>query len=116
MGNATDPGWFFVLQEQPTAPRFGLDKAAGFAATIPKPKKWSDLSWGHLAADQTAFDALTHVPASGPLPDISSIPQPPAIVWGKNAAHLAYATYQQPVRISIHANDMLPVRATEDGN
>ena len=113
MGNENDPGWFFVLQEQPSAPRFGLDKAAGFADTIPKAVKWSDLSWGHLAADQAAFDALTHVPATGGLPDISSIPQPPAIVWGKNAAHLAYATYQQPVRIAIHAHDMIPPRANE---
>jgi hypothetical protein len=114
-GSNNDPGWFFVLQEQPSAPRFGLDKAAGFADTIPKAAKWSDLSWGHIAANQAAFEALTHVPASGPLPDISSIPQPPAIVWGKNSAHLAYATYQQPVRIAIHAHDMIPARANEGG-
>jgi len=115
-GNGSDPGWFFVVQEQPSAPRFGLDKAMGTADTIPKAKKWSDLSWGHLTADQAAFDSLTHAPASGPLPDTSGIPQPPAIVWGKNAAHLAYATFQQPVRISIHANDMIPARGTEGGH
>jgi hypothetical protein len=108
LGNDSDPGWFFVLQEQPTAPRFGLDKSAGFADSIPKATKWSDLSWGHLAADQGSFDALTHVPASGALPDTSVIQQPPEIVWGKNSAHLAYATYQQPVRIAIHAADMIP--------
>ena len=113
LGSATDPGWFFVLQEQPTAPRFGLDKAAGFAGAIPKAAKWSDLSWGHLAASQTALDALTHVPASGLLPDTSGIHNPPGIVWGKNAAHLAYATFQQPVRIAIHANDMIPKTPAE---
>lgn len=113
IGSATDPGWFFVLQEQPSAPRFGLDKALGMADTIPKAAKWSDLTWGHMAASQGAFDALTHAPARGALPDISGIPQPPAIVWGKNAAHLAYATFQQPVRIAIHANDMIPPRVTE---
>ncbi len=112
-GSDVDPGWFFVLQEQPTAPRFGLDKALGFASTIPKAAKWSDLTWGHMAADQSEFDALTHAPASGELPDTSGIPQPPAIVWGKNSAHLAYATYQQPVRISIHGSDMIPPRANE---
>lgn len=108
LGSDADPGWFFVLQEQPTAPRFGLDKVAGFADTIPKAAKWSDLSWGHVAADRNSFDALTHVPASSSLPDTSSIQQPPGIVWGKNSAHLAYATYQQPVRIAIHAADMIP--------
>jgi hypothetical protein len=107
-GSDADPGWFFVLQEQPSAPRFGLDKAVGFASAIPKAEKWSDLTWGHLAADQNSFDALTHVPASGALPDTSAIRQPPGIAWGRNAAHLAYATYQQPVRIAIHASDMIP--------
>jgi hypothetical protein len=106
-------GWFFVLQEQPSAPRFGLDKATGFAGTIPKAAKWSDLTWGHVAADQAAFDVLTHVPASGALPDTSGIPQPPAVSWGKNSAHLAYATYQQPVRIAIHGGDMIPPRTSE---
>jgi hypothetical protein len=107
LGEGSDPGWFFILQEQPSAPRFGLDKADGFAGTIAKPATWSDLSWGHLAADQAEFDRLSHVPAEGALPDTSGITQPPGIVWGKNAAHLAYATYQQPVRIAIHAGDMI---------
>jgi hypothetical protein len=115
VGSAADPGWFFVIQEQPSAPRFGLDKPAGFADTIPKASKWSDLSWGHLASDQATFDVLTHVPAAGKLPDTSGIPQPPAIFWGRNAAHLAYATYQQPVRIAIHAQDMIPPRPVEGG-
>jgi hypothetical protein len=107
LGERADPGWFFILQEQPTAPRFGLDKANGFADTIAKPAKWSDLSWGHLAANQTAFDSLSHVPAEGALPDTSGITQPPGIVWGENSAHLAYATFQQPIRVAIHARDMI---------
>ena len=107
LGDGVDQGWFFVLQEQPTAPRFGLDKAAGFADTIAKATKWSDLSWGHVAANQAAFETLTHVPASGALPDTSGISEPPGTVWGKNSAHLAYATFQQPVRIAIHASDMI---------
>jgi hypothetical protein len=107
LGDGVDQGWFFVLQEQPTAPRFGLDKPNGFADTIGKAAKWSDLSWGHVAANQAAFDNLTHVPATGSLPDTSGISQPPGVSWGKNAAHLAYATFQQPVRIAIHASDMI---------
>jgi hypothetical protein len=112
-GSDADPGWFFVLQEQPSAPRFGLDKAAGFAGAIPRAAKWSDLTWGHLASSQAAFDALTHVPASAALPDTSAISQPPGIAWGKNSAHLAYATYQQPVRIAIHGSDLVPPRDPE---
>jgi hypothetical protein len=107
LGDGADQGWFFVLQEQPTAPRFGLDKPDGFADTIDKAAKWSDLTWGHVAANQSGFNNLTHVPATGSLPDTSGISQPPGVIWGKNSAHLAYATFQQPVRIAIHASDMI---------
>ncbi len=107
-GSASDPGWFFVIQEQPTAPRFGLDQPAGFVGSIAKPVRWSDLSWGHLAADQAAFDRLTHVAVTAPLPDTSAIQQPPGIAWGRNSAHMAFATAQQPVRIAIHAQDLIP--------
>lgn len=31
-----------------------------------------------------------------------------AATWGKNSAHMARITLQQPVRVSIHADDMLP--------
>jgi hypothetical protein len=30
------------------------------------------------------------------------------VEWGRNAAHQAYITLQRPVRIAIHAKDMIP--------
>jgi hypothetical protein len=33
---------------------------------------------------------------------------PPGAVWRKNSAHMAYITRQQPVRIAIHASQMIP--------
>ncbi|HEU0294578.1 MAG TPA: hypothetical protein VFR47_17695 [Anaerolineales bacterium] len=102
------PGWFLVIQEQPTEPRFGLDVATDFADTLPPLTRWNDLSWGHLAADQTAFDALTHIRLGQALPDTSGVQQPPGVAWGENAAHMAFITLQKPVRIGIHADDMLP--------
>lgn len=102
------PGWFIVMQEQPTEPRFGLDVAEQFAATLPPLTAWNNLSWGHLAADQAAFDSLAHVRLGQPLPDTSAVQQPPGVAWGENAAHMAFITLQKPVRIGIHADDMLP--------
>ena len=52
--NGGHPGWFFVLQEQPTEPRFGLDVATTYGGT---PQHWRDLSWGHLAPDEEALEA-----------------------------------------------------------
>ena len=102
------PGWFLVIQQQPTEPRFGLDVADGFAGTLPPLSRWDDLSWGHLAADQAAFEAMTHIRLGAALPDTSGVSQPAGVTWGENAAHQAFITLQKPVRIAIHADDMLP--------
>ena len=34
--------------------------------------------------------------------------------WGYNSAHMARATWQLPVRISIHADDMIHERTTSN--
>ena len=103
------PGWFVVMQQQPTEPRFGLDVADGFADTLLPLTSWDNLSWGHLAANQADFDALTHVRLGTALPETSGTNPPPGAAWGENAAHQAFITLQKPVRIAIHADDMLPV-------
>ena len=98
-----DPGWFFVIQEQPTEPRFGLD-AADFSTPPPPPAltTWNDLSWRYLAGTEAALEALSYAPATATLPVLDNVE------WGRNAAHQAYITLQRPVRIAIHAKDMIP--------
>jgi hypothetical protein len=97
------PGWFFVIQEQPTEPRFGLD-AADFGVELSELTTWNDLSWRHLAKTEEELAALSHA-------SLKTKPQPPVInkvEWGKNAAHQAFITLQRPVRIAIHAREMIP--------
>ncbi|GAB3319983.1 hypothetical protein [Haloplanus salinarum] len=81
---------------------------------------WSALSWGHV----TSGDAPTHVdvsdarPASGNwaveentswLEDGSEpFDREDAAAWGTNGAHMARITWQRPVRIAIHAQDIVP--------
>jgi hypothetical protein len=77
----SDPGWFFVIQEQPTEPRFGLDV-------------------GTQSGTQTHLSVKAQPPASLPIPH--------GAVWGKNSAHMASITRQQSVRIAIHATNMIP--------
>jgi hypothetical protein len=87
-------GWFFVLQEQPTEPRFGLDEEGSGSLS-----SWSDLSWdragiapgGHLQVaghplDGRTFDGATRV---------------------TNGAHLAAITLQRPVRVAVLSRHML---------
>jgi hypothetical protein len=95
-----DPGWFFVIQERPGEPRFGLD----IQDTVPPaPAKWTDLAWNHLGdPTQIPLIDLTTVPAT-------NITTPPdnAVRWGANAADMAYILYQVPVMVAVHAESML---------
>jgi hypothetical protein len=74
-----DPGWYFVIQEQPTEPRFGFDV-------------------------EIDFGNATHVPLAAP-PAGHALP--PGTRWAFNAAHMAQITRQQPVRIAIHASELI---------
>lgn len=99
--NGGHPGWFFVLQEQPTEPRFGMDVATTYGGT---PARWRDLTWGHLAQDEAALKQIVYVPIDGLLKNavVDQIP------WGKNSAHMATITRQPPFRVAVHARTWLP--------
>jgi hypothetical protein len=108
-----DPGWFFVIQQQPGEPEFGLDVHPGGEPT--PVTAWNQLTWRHLVHSDAELEGLTHVrlkQGDPPLPDTSA--NPLGAVWGMNAAHMARITMQQPVRIAIHAGQMLPPESEGD--
>jgi hypothetical protein len=101
-----DPGWFFVIQQQPTEPRFGMDVADFEKPVPPLPlTTWNDLSWRHLANTENELKALSYASIKTVLPDIEN----EKAKWGinSNSAHHAYITLQRPVRIAIHASQMI---------
>jgi hypothetical protein len=95
-GGADSRGWFFVIQEQPTAPRFGLD------IVREKPlASWNDLGWSDLET----------VPGAHLRTDDLQVPaaeRPPEPVWPFNGAHVAAILRQRPVRVAFHARRLLP--------
>jgi hypothetical protein len=99
-----NPGWFFVIQERPGEPRFGLDDLNDESPATPT--NWNELAWEHLAQSETlgCVDFGVHVP------DESAITAPPdsQFRWGRNGADVAYIFYQVPVMVAFHAADMLP--------
>jgi hypothetical protein len=101
------PGWFFVLQEQPTEPRFGIDVATTYGGT---PQHWRDLTWGHLATTEESFKQIVYVPIDGLLKDVSL----DHIAWGRNSAYMASITRQRPFRVAIHARTWLPEKKKEN--
>jgi len=98
-----DPGWFFIIQERPGEPRFGLDNLSDDSPAVPT--NWNELAWEHLA--QSA--ALGPVNIAVNVPDESQITAAPdsQFGWGRNAADMAYILYQVPVMVAFHAADML---------
>jgi hypothetical protein len=120
-GNGAGPGWYLVLQEQPTAPRFGFDdlptqggdERFGVEPPATRPGTWMDVHWGMVAPSRSAYEALSHAPVSGPLatlvPPLAlfSGAGAPTPRWGVHAGETASACYQQPVRVALHMSDML---------
>src|SRR5262249_6111803 len=97
------------LQQQPTEPRFGMDDdtfGPGESVVVPELKTWNDLNWGHMAPNAAALKALSHVPVVKKLGLKPTTTQQG--IWGRNGAHMAYITKQLPVRVPIHASEMLP--------
>jgi hypothetical protein len=103
-------GWFFVIQQQPTEPRFGMDEAKfDKPKPPPKPATWNDLSWRHLAGTEDELKKLSHASLNSInklFPDIDKEKIDNAF-WARNSAHQAYITMQRPVRIAIHARDII---------
>jgi hypothetical protein len=94
----TGDGWFFVLQEQPTEPRFGFDQppATGTSPTI---IDWSDATWAHTG---TSVGAYLHI-GGNPLTNA----QHNGATFVANAAHLAAITMQRPMRVAYNAKELV---------
>ena len=63
--NGPHPGWFFVFEQPPIEPRFGLDLGRP-AQAEKKPHFWKNVSWYHAIG--AGGDAATHAPLA-PLDD-----------------------------------------------
>ncbi len=91
-------GWFFVLQEQATEARFGLDSIAA----VTPPATWSDVAWDHVDVSSGGYLGISASAAK-----LSTVTQPAGLKWGFNAAHMAEIALQRPFRIAVHARRLL---------
>ena len=107
-----NPGWFFVLQEHPSEPRFGL--AAPVNAFGAQPATWQALGWDHLAADPQALENLRYVDLDAPLPRDAASPDATGAVWHASgsvpsrAADIAHITFREPKRYAVHGSILIP--------
>lgn len=93
-------GWFVVVEEPMTAPRFGLD-AGGTPGSIPA--HWSDLAQGQVAADEATLRGLRYVPLAGPLAGTRL----DGLTWAADSAAMAAIVQQPPFRLVVHARRWL---------
>jgi len=95
---------------------------------------WNALSWGHLSDDADTLEAKKYVRVDEDVPSGGDDADPWAVradeewntentdtwtnddaaEWGTNSAHMARITWQLPVRICIHADDILPALSDDD--
>jgi hypothetical protein len=99
---ADDWGYYFIIQQLPGEPRFGMDLTFSPDDDPATPITWNDLAWTLFPDGQTFVDTTvlpqSFVPA-GPGESISQ--------WGTDSARMASILLQAPVMIAVHAKEML---------
>lgn len=93
-----DWGWYFVIQQIPGEPRFGMD--INFDPNE-KTVTWDDLSWDKYSAPN-GFINTSVKPHNFPLKDTAEFDK-----WGNNSAKMGDILFQKPVMIAVHAKEML---------
>ena len=93
-GNA---GWYFVVEEHPTEPHFGLEPASS-----PGPiNVWNDVRWSDVTPQGNFLSPTPVVPTPAQEPT-------PKVTWGQSAASMAYILLRRPVRVAFHGHALLP--------
>ncbi len=110
-------GWFFVFQQNPGEPRFGLEPSPDPYA-VPAVDQWNELSWANFAPSSNALDQLTFLPAATPPQNVTIVegsdnPGDAQNGWNRDAAQTAFVLLNRPARIAIHAELMLPVMSPQ---
>jgi hypothetical protein len=98
-----DWGWYFVLQQIPGEPRFGMDITFSPDTDQATPITWDDLSWENFAKGMPFISTTTK-----PEPLIfNQLAADLKAQWGRNAADMASILFQKPVMVAVHAKEML---------
>jgi hypothetical protein len=104
--DGTNAGWYFVLEEHVTEPRFGLEPET----STPKGNSWNDLSWSYAKLDRSSLN-LDPTSTPGPRNGAAWGQGEPA-AWGQGAAAMAYILMRRPVRMAMHGRALLAAAGT----
>ena len=93
----TGAGWFFVIEQQWTEPRFGFEGSRP-GETPSRPANWLDAKWG-----DTGVVPGGHIGTAGPLAGHTA----QGVTFSANAGHFAAAALKRPFRVAIHGRHLL---------
>ncbi|OQW61750.1 MAG: hypothetical protein BVN28_06585 [Nitrospira sp. ST-bin4] len=97
-----DWGYYFIIQQLPGEPRFGMDIAFEPDDNSTTPLTWNDLAWDRFPAGQMFVDTSVQPQNFVPAGAGESLAQ-----WGSDSARMANILLQAPVMIAMHAKEML---------
>ncbi|WP_437899931.1 hypothetical protein [Sorangium sp. So ce124] len=115
-GSRGSAGYFFVIQQQHTAPQFGLEPYTGPRLTADTVDR-DALEWGHFVAREADLAGLNYIDLDKALPKVgvrdgTSVKVPPDVKWpqkdGIRSNDVAWLAWRRPYRIAIHASRLLP--------
>jgi hypothetical protein len=101
-----DPGYYFIIEERISEARFGMDSSKYKISS--NPENWDELAWGHIEGLDLNSDAYM----DGKNPKAPTNINNNEKNWDNSAdtssASIAWITLQKPVRVAIHASQLLP--------
>jgi hypothetical protein len=99
---ADEWGYYFIIQQLPGEPRFGMDVTFSPDDDPQTPLTWNDLAWTLFPAGQTFIDTTVRPQSFAPAGPGDSLDQ-----WGSDSARMAAILFQEPVMIAVHAREIL---------
>jgi hypothetical protein len=92
--------WWFVLEQQLTAPRFGFDADDPHA---PTPASWADATWSMVGIDPGQHIRAT----TGKITTLTFPAGPGGRPFGSTADQIAISLLQRPIRVAMHKDRLL---------
>lgn len=115
---AARPGWFVVVQEQPTQPSLGVSGEAGEPGADGRYPSWADLGVADLAV--AGGRTAGGLPGGAPVGyvDLAATTTPAFLArapqnsttWDGRSENLAAILLRRPFRLFLHGSDILPAR------
>jgi hypothetical protein len=88
------PGWYFVLEEHITEPRFGLEPSG---STVPANPSWNDLGWDQVTPTGNFLNPTV-------APNFTTTEPVP---WSENGGAMAHILMRRPVRVAMYATALV---------